>query len=152
MPWETATESSQMSRQSTQMGSIITGDIWISSNPHASVCRQMLRYQVVCATFPYNRTELSWLSASRIVIFHSINAWGLHSIHTGPVLWRNILPVHLRGSSTICCVWWEVCLCVREIYKVTRQVPLFVCGWWAGMGHRGYASDNSLLFTFLVFF
>lgn len=119
--WELKKCQSRAHRE-TQTGSIITGDIWISSKLPKSVCCQMLRYQVVYVLFPYNTTgfvltvcQALWQSGSYFA-FLLMSTPSTLAPSYGDVFFLSTsdapLPCGVCGGRFECV--WERCLCVGD--------------------------------------
>lgn len=122
--------------ETQQTGSIITGDIWISSKlPQVSANK---RWAIKCRTCYFHTIQhncLDCLPAAVPVRFHSINARGLELIRSGSVLWRNILSNSDAARLCVACGGRFVWMWIERCLTGKKTVAWFWWWWWASIGH-----------------
>lgn len=122
--------------ETQQTGSIITGDIWITSKlPQVSANK---RWAIKCRMYYFHTIQHNChdcLPAAVPVRFHSINARGPELIHSGSVLWRNILSDSDAARMYVACGGRFVWMWIKRCLTGTKTVAWFWRWWWASIGH-----------------
>lgn len=92
----------------------------MSSVPRQVSATKILSSGICTISIKYNRFVCQPQCESDSYFSIVLMPGGIQSIHSGPVLRRNIFAVHQHSSV------WEVCVCVRDVsYKL--KTAAFIC-------------------------